>query len=234
MPAVIRRGPFAHAILAHRHPIRGSATIRATWQRMSAQALIPPAWSVLSQSRSLDRRPGRLRRHPREWGGSMPACPKCTHPPIVRAWKARGKQRWRGRGCGDPCTRATPRGRPLWQKARAVCLAGHGGALHAWGKRFRRPCECRTPMEPALCHGTRGHTGTRRERHGPGRRCAGALSHTHRPHLWTWQALAHATGPRPDWACERREAAPLKPRVDRLALWYVVGYCTGHGRCRPR
>jgi len=66
----------------------------------------------------------------------MPACPKCMHPHIVKAGKARGNQRWRCRGCGYPYTRATPGGRPLWQTARAVCLDGHGVALHVLGKRF--------------------------------------------------------------------------------------------------
>jgi hypothetical protein len=49
--------------------MRGSGTMRAPWQRLSAQAPIrqvtPETWSILSQAQSWDTRPGRLRRHPR-------------------------------------------------------------------------------------------------------------------------------------------------------------------------
>jgi transposase-like protein len=50
----------------------------------------------------------------------MDACPKCTHQHVVKAGKARGKQRWLCRGCGYQWTRTTPRRRPLWQKSLAV------------------------------------------------------------------------------------------------------------------
>jgi transposase len=66
----------------------------------------------------------------------MAACPKCTHPHVVKAGEARGTQRWLCRGCGYPLTRTTPRGRPLWQKALAVLLYGHGVSMHALGKMF--------------------------------------------------------------------------------------------------
>jgi len=42
------------------------------------------------------------------------------------------------------------------------------------------------------------------------------------------RTLDRATGHRLDWAYGRREAATLKPRVDRLARWDVVVYCTDH------
>ena len=66
----------------------------------------------------------------------MDACPKCTHPHVVKAGKARGNQRWLCRGCGYQFTRTTPRGRPLWQKSLAVFLYGHGVSMNALGKMF--------------------------------------------------------------------------------------------------
>jgi transposase-like protein len=66
----------------------------------------------------------------------MDPCPKCTHPHVVKAGMARGNQRWLCRGCGYQFTRATPRGRPLWQKALAVFLYCHGVYMNALGKMF--------------------------------------------------------------------------------------------------
>jgi transposase len=66
----------------------------------------------------------------------MGACPKCTHPHVVKAGKARGTQRWLCRGCGYQFTRTTPRGRPVWQKSLAVFLYWHGLSMNALGKMF--------------------------------------------------------------------------------------------------
>jgi transposase len=66
----------------------------------------------------------------------MTACPQCTHPPVVKAGKAKGTQRWLCRGCGYQFTRTTPRGRPLWQKSLAVFLYCHGVSMNALGKMF--------------------------------------------------------------------------------------------------
>jgi transposase len=66
----------------------------------------------------------------------MDACPKCTHPHVVKAGKARGKQRWLCRGCGYQFTCTTPRGRPPWQKSLAVFLYGHGVSMNALAKMF--------------------------------------------------------------------------------------------------
>jgi transposase len=66
----------------------------------------------------------------------MDACPKCTHPHVVKAGKARGKQRWLCRGCGYQFTRSTRRGRPPWQKSLAVFLYCHGVSMNALGKMF--------------------------------------------------------------------------------------------------
>jgi transposase len=66
----------------------------------------------------------------------MDACPKCTHPHVVKAGKARGQQRWLCRGCGYQFTRTTPRGRPVWQKSLAVFLYCHGVSMNALGKMF--------------------------------------------------------------------------------------------------
>jgi transposase-like protein len=66
----------------------------------------------------------------------MDACPKCTHPHVVKAGKVRGKQRWVCRGCSYQFTRTTPRGKPLWQKSLAVFLYCHGISMNALGKIF--------------------------------------------------------------------------------------------------
>ena len=68
----------------------------------------------------------------------MAACPKCTHPHVVKAGKAKGKQRWRCRcrGCGYQFTRTTLRGRPPWQMSLAVFLYGHGVSMNALAKMF--------------------------------------------------------------------------------------------------
>jgi transposase len=66
----------------------------------------------------------------------MAACPKCTHPHVVKAGKVRGRQRWICRGCGYQFTRTTPRGKPLWQKSLAVFLYCHGISMNALGKMF--------------------------------------------------------------------------------------------------
>ena len=66
----------------------------------------------------------------------MDACPKCTHPHVVKAGKARGTQRWLCRGCDYQFTRAAPRGRPGWQKSLAVFLYCHGVSMNALGKMF--------------------------------------------------------------------------------------------------
>jgi transposase-like protein len=80
--------------------------------------------------------PARVRRHQREREGRTAACPRCTHPHVVKAGKAKGQQRWRWRGCGDQCTRTTPRGRPPWQQSLAVFLYGHGVSMNALAKMF--------------------------------------------------------------------------------------------------
>jgi transposase len=66
----------------------------------------------------------------------MDACPKCTHPHVVKAGKARGKPRWLCRGCGYQFTCTTPRGRPLWQKSLAIFLYYRGVSMNALGKMF--------------------------------------------------------------------------------------------------
>jgi transposase-like protein len=66
----------------------------------------------------------------------MSACPKCMHPHVVKAGKARDTRRWLCRGCGYQFTRATPRGRPGWQKSLAVFLYCHGISMNALGKMF--------------------------------------------------------------------------------------------------
>jgi len=46
--------------------------------------------------------------------------------------------------------------------------------------------------------------------------------------LWIWKALDRDPGRLLDWECGRRDAAPLKQLVDRLAPWEVTCYGTDH------
>jgi transposase-like protein len=80
--------------------------------------------------------PKHVARHQSDREGSMDACPKCTHPHVVKAGKVRGKQRWLCRGGGYQFTGTTPRGRPPWQKSLAVFLYCHGVSMNALGKMF--------------------------------------------------------------------------------------------------
>ena len=66
----------------------------------------------------------------------MDACPRCTHPHVVKAGKARGKQRWLCRGCGYQFTCTTPRGSPPCKKSVPVFLYCHGVSMNALGKMF--------------------------------------------------------------------------------------------------
>src|SRR5215510_3328415 len=83
--------------------------------------------------------PDHVGRYQSDREGSMGACPKCTHSHVVKAGKARGKQRWLCRGCGYQFTCTTPRGRPPWQKSLAVFLYCHGVSMNALGKMFGVP-----------------------------------------------------------------------------------------------
>src|SRR5215472_471206 len=65
--------------------------------------------------------------------GRMTACPPWTHQHMVQAGTVGEKQRWRCRGCGYQCTRATPRGRPMWQKSLAVCSPVTASPCTPWG-----------------------------------------------------------------------------------------------------
>jgi insertion element IS1 protein InsB len=47
-----------------------------------------------------------------------------------------------------------------------------------------------------------------------------------RQKLWIWKALDHETGHLLDWACGRRDKAPLQKMMDRLTQWDVTVYCT--------
>jgi transposase-like protein len=66
----------------------------------------------------------------------MDTSPECTHPHVVRAGQARGQQRGLCRGCGYQFTRATLRGRPLWQKSLAVFPYCYGVSMNALAKMF--------------------------------------------------------------------------------------------------
>ena len=51
-----------------------------------------------------------------------PNCPKCDQPHPKRNGYARGKQRWRCKGCGFQFTRLTPRGPTLEEQVEVVKL----------------------------------------------------------------------------------------------------------------
>ena len=59
-----------------------------------------------------------------------PDCPKCQGKSIKNG-KAKGKQRWKCRGCKFQFTRLEPKGKPLWMKIEAVLLYMTGVSLNA-------------------------------------------------------------------------------------------------------
>jgi transposase-like protein len=63
-------------------------------------------------------------------------CPACGGALLIRSGHARGRQRWRCKGCGRQFTRTTPRGKPATMKQEAVSLYCMGLSLNAIGKRL--------------------------------------------------------------------------------------------------
>ena len=63
------------------------------------------------------------------------ACPACGGTTPIRSGHARGRQRWRCKGCGRQFTRTTARGKPAAMKAAAVELYCLGLSMNAVAKR---------------------------------------------------------------------------------------------------
>jgi transposase-like protein len=63
-------------------------------------------------------------------------CPRCGGTALIKSGHARGKQRWRCKGCGLQFTRTTPRGMPAAIKREAVELYCTGLSMNAIAKRF--------------------------------------------------------------------------------------------------
>ncbi len=63
-------------------------------------------------------------------------CPRCGGAALIKSGHARGKQRWRCKGCGLQFTRTTPRGMPAAIKREAVELYCTGLSMNATAKRF--------------------------------------------------------------------------------------------------
>jgi transposase len=61
----------------------------------------------------------------------MPQCPGCGNESTVKNGHAKGKPRWKCKGCGRQFTRLTPRGKPLATKLMCVLLYCHGISLNA-------------------------------------------------------------------------------------------------------
>ena len=59
-----------------------------------------------------------------------PDCPKCEGK-SVKNGRAKGKQRWKCKGCKFQFTRLEPKGKPLWMKIEAVLLYISGLSLNA-------------------------------------------------------------------------------------------------------
>ena len=59
-----------------------------------------------------------------------PDCPKCQEK-SVKNGIAKGKQRWKCKGCKFQFTRLEPKGKPLWMKLEAVLLYISGLSLNA-------------------------------------------------------------------------------------------------------
>jgi hypothetical protein len=68
--------------------------------------------------------------------GRPDACPGCGGAVLIRSGHARGRQRWRCKGCGRPFTRTTPRGKPAAMRREAVGLYCAGLSLSAIGRRL--------------------------------------------------------------------------------------------------
>jgi insertion element IS1 protein InsB len=159
----------------------------------------------------------------------MDACPKCTHPHVVNAGMARGNQRWLCRGCGYQFMRATPRRRPLWQKALAVFLYCRGVSMNALGKMFG---VCASSVRQWIRRFAMEHSAKPEAVRNAIILEVDEMWHflKKRHKLWIWKALDRDTGHLLDWECGRRDATPLKQLVDRLARWTAVLYCTDHGQ----
>jgi len=61
----------------------------------------------------------------------MPDCPVCGDEKTVRNGSAKGKPRWKCKGCGLQFTRFQPRGHSLETKLTSVLLYCHGVSLNA-------------------------------------------------------------------------------------------------------
>src|ERR1700722_301020 len=61
----------------------------------------------------------------------MPNCPKCGNEQTVKNGHAKGKPRWKCKGCGRQFTRLTPRGQPLEKKLMSALLYCHGVSFNA-------------------------------------------------------------------------------------------------------
>jgi insertion element IS1 protein InsB len=156
-------------------------------------------------------------------GARPAACPRCGAATIIRSGHARGKQRWRCKGCGLQFTRTTPRG----GEARGHPAVLHGSVDERHREALRRRGAERAalgarPRRPAL---PAPGAGARHRLRGRARRGL-ALRQEKADQLWIWQALARPGGRLIDWECGGRDGATLDRLLRRLERWGVRLYCT--------
>jgi IS1 family transposase/transposase-like protein len=156
----------------------------------------------------------------------MQVCPQCQRDRLVNNGCAAGKPKKRCQQCGDQFTRTTPRGKPLTTKITAVLLSLSGISMH------RIACRLRVFAQAGL-NWIRTFAQKYQEQPEPtGRGLILELDELwhdvqkNRQQLGIWTALDQDPGQLLDWECGRRDKAPLKKMVDRLASRDVQVSCT--------
>ena len=155
----------------------------------------------------------------------MGVCPQGQGERLVKNGSAAGKPKKRGKQCGDPFTRTTPRGKPLATKINAVLWYLRGMSMPRLAFRLR-------VSTPAVLTWIRDLATDYDEKPEPtGRTIVLQLDEiwhylkNKRGKLWIWKALDRDTGQLLDWECGRRDKRTLKKMVDRRAQWDVKMYC---------
>jgi insertion element IS1 protein InsB len=157
---------------------------------------------------------------------AMRVCPKCQSDRLVNNGSAAGKPQKRCQQCGYQFTRTTPRGKPLNTKINAVLFYLSGISMN------RMAFLLRVSAQPVL-NWIRAFAKEHDEKPEPaGSTIVLELDEMwhyvkkKRQKLWIWKALERDTGRLLDGEGGRRDKAPLRTMVDRLAPWDVKVYYT--------
>src|SRR5215510_4462316 len=153
-------------------------------------------------------------------------CLQCQGERLVHKGAAVGKPHKRCKQCGDPCTRTTPRGKPLATKITAVLWYVSGLSMHrvAFLLRVSTPAVLTWIRDVATASDEKPATTGRiivlqRDE------MWHSLKHK-RGKLWRGKALDRDTGQLLEGECGRRDQQTLQKRVVRLAPWDVTMSCT--------